>query len=88
MNRYIDREKKLVRSITGELAWDYGRGICTIDTPRAQGCTGLLSSVSPIQLHDVTIDSKNPYATVLIVSLDEQPLTRTSRVLVQVGTTG
>jgi hypothetical protein len=86
LNRYIDREKKVVRSVTGELAWDYGRGICTIDTPRAQGCTGLLSVVSPIQLHDVTIDSKNPYGTVLIISLEAQPLTRSGRVLIQVGT--
>jgi hypothetical protein len=86
LQRYIDREKKLVRSVTGELAWDYGRGVCTLDAPRAQGCAGLLDSVSPIQLRDVTIHSKNPYATVLIVSLDQEPLARTSRALVQVGT--
>ena len=86
LNRYIDREKKLVRSVTGELVWDYGRGLCTIDTPRSQGATGLLKSVGPIKLRDVTIDSENSYATVLVVSLDDQPLARTSRVLVQVGT--
>jgi hypothetical protein len=86
LQRYIDREKKLVRSVTGELAWDYGRGVCTVDAPRAQGCAGLLGPVSPIQLRDVTIHSKNPYATVLIVSLDQEPLAGTSRALVQVGT--
>jgi hypothetical protein len=86
LNRYIDREKKLVRSITGELVWDYGRGLCTIDAPRSQGATGLLKSVGSIKLRDVTIDSENSYATVLVVSLDDQPLARTSRALVQIGT--
>jgi hypothetical protein len=86
LNRYIDREKKLVRTITGELVWDYGRGLCTIDAPRSQGATGLLKSVGSIKLRDVTIDSENSYATVLVVSLDDQPLARTSRALVQIGT--
>ena len=71
---YIDREKKLVHSVTGELVWDYGRGLCTLDSPRSQGATGLLNSVGPIRLRDVTIDSQNSYATVLVVSLDDQPL--------------
>ena len=86
LNRYIDREKKVVRSITGELVWDYGRGLCTLDTPRSQGATGLLKSFGSIKLRDVTIDSENSYATVLVVSLDGQPLARTSRALVQIGT--
>ena len=86
LNRYIDREKKLVRSVTGELVWDYGRGLCTIDTPRSQGATGLLKSVGPIKLRDVTISSENSYATVLVVSLDDQPLARTGSILVQIGT--
>ena len=86
LNRYIDHERKLVRSVTGELVWDYGRGLCTLDTPKSQGATGLLKTSGPIRLRDVTIDSENSYATVLVVSLDDQPLARTSRVLVQIGT--
>jgi hypothetical protein len=86
LNRYVDREKKLVRSVTGELVWDYGRGLCTINAPRSQGASGLLKSIGPIKLRDVTIDSENSYATVLVVSLDDEPLARTSRALVQVGT--
>jgi hypothetical protein len=86
LDRYIDREKKLVRAITGELVWDYGRGLCTVDTPRSQGATGLLKSVGPIKLRDVTINSENSYATVLVVSLDDQPLAHTGSALVQIGT--
>jgi len=86
LSRYIDREKKVVRSVNGELTWDYARGFCTIDAPRAQGATGLLKSIGSIKLRDVTISSENSYATVLVISLDGQPLARTSRALVQVGT--
>ncbi|MGZ3317362.1 MAG: hypothetical protein ACXU95_08655 [Isosphaeraceae bacterium] len=35
----------------------------------------------------MTIQSSNDYATVMIVALDNQPLTESKRVLVQVGTT-
>ena len=59
LNRYIDREKKLVRSITGELVWDYGRGPSPL-IPQAQGVTGLLKSFGPIRLRDVTIDRRTP----------------------------
>ncbi len=86
LGRYIDSEKKVIRSNTGQLAWDYGRGVCTLDAPRAQGVTGFLRPVSPITLSDVTIRSENPYATVLVVALDDQPLAKSRRVLVQVGT--
>jgi hypothetical protein len=86
LGRAIDRERKVVRSNTGQLAWDYARGLCTLDAPRAQGVTGFLRPIGSIRLSDVTIHSENQYATVLVVSLDDQPLARSSRVLVQVGT--
>jgi len=86
LGRYIDREKKVIRSETDQLAWDYGKGLCTLDAPRAQGVTGLLKSAGPIKLGDVTIHSDNQYATVLVISLDDEPLARATRVLVQVGT--
>ena len=86
LSRYIDREKKVVRSDTGQLAWDYGRGLCTLDAPMAQGVTGFLRPIGSIKLGDVKIRSENQYATVLVVSLDGTPLARSGRVLVQVGT--
>ena len=85
-SRFIDHERKVVRSNTGQIAWDFGRGLCTLDAPRAQGATGFLSSVGPIKLSDVTIRSENVYATVFVVALDDKPLAQSGRVLVQVGT--
>jgi hypothetical protein len=83
---FIDRDRKIVRSDTGELAWDYGRGVCTLDAPGAQGASGFLKAVGPITLKDVTIRPDNDYATVLVVALDGQPLKSSRKVLVQVGT--
>jgi hypothetical protein len=83
---FIDREKKIVRSNTGELTWDHGRGVCTLDAPGAQGASGFLKAIGPITLRDVTIRPGNDYATVLVVALDGQPLRSSRKVLVQVGT--
>ncbi len=86
LGRFIDHKRQVVRSNTGELQFDYGHGVCTIDAPRVVGAAGFLKKRGPVEGSSVTIDSQNEYATVLVVSLDEEPLARSRRVLVQVGT--
>ena len=85
--KYIDEAKKTIRSVTGELEMDYGRGLCTLNAPKAQGATGFLKKAGAVKLADVTIASGNDYATVLVVAMDEKPLKTSGRILVQVGTT-
>lgn len=84
--RFIDKKNQVVRSDTGQLAWDYGRGLCTLNAPAAQGATGFLKKAGPVALGDVTIRCENDYATILAVSLDDRPIARSGRVLIQVGT--
>jgi hypothetical protein len=85
---YIDRANKTVRSVTGELTWDYGTGLCVLASPRAQGVTGFLrAGGGEFRLPDVTIRSENEYATVSVVAMDDLPLKQSQHVLVQVGTT-
>jgi len=86
LKRYINYRKKLVHSVTGQITWNFGDGLCTINAPHAQGATGFLKKSGPIRLSDVTIDSENDYATVSVVSLDGEPLRSSQHVLVQVGT--
>ena len=86
LTRYINEEKQTVESLTGELSWNYGSGLITLQTPRAQGACGFLKEAGPITLGDVVIRSDNEYGTVLVVSLDGKPLAESSRVLIQVGT--
>jgi hypothetical protein len=86
LSRYIDRKKKVVRSTTGEVRLNYGTGLCTVDTARAQGACGFLTKAGKIELGDVSIQSGNDYATVLVVTLDDQPLRISKKILVQTGT--
>jgi hypothetical protein len=79
----IDREKKTVRSVTGELSLDYGRGVVTLDASRAQGAAGFLGRVGPVKLGRATIDMKNDYGTVTVVALDDLELERSRKILIQ-----
>ncbi len=86
LSDYIDHERKAVRSMTGELEWDYGTGVVTVNAPCAQGACGFLKAAGRIELADVTIESGNEYGAVLIVSLDGKPIRESGAVLVQAGT--
>jgi hypothetical protein len=80
----IDRAKKTVKSVTGELTWDYGRGLATIDAPAAQGATGFLAKAGTIALADLTIETPLEYGSVLLVAMDGQPIRTSRKLLLQV----
>ncbi len=86
LRSYVDRANRTVRSATGELALDYGAGVLRTDAPRAQGAAGFLGAAGPIPLSDVTIDLKDEYGAVVLVSLDGAPLATSGRMLLQVMT--
>ncbi|MFN9174481.1 MAG: hypothetical protein ACK58N_08200 [Synechocystis sp.] len=83
---YLQTQQKQVRSITGEMNWNYGQGLFTLDSPQAQAVTGFLRNAGPIQLTDVAIASKNHYATAIVVSLDGKAIKNSQKLLVEVGT--
>ncbi len=86
LGKYIDDRAKTIRSMTGQLAWDYGQGVVTVDTPLAQGACGFLTKAGEIKLGDVVLSSSNEYGSILAVSLDAAPLATSKRILVQCGT--
>ena len=86
LTKYIDKDKKTVRSITDEIRLDYGVGFCTVDAPKVQGASGFLNKAGEIKLGDVTIRSGNEYVTVIVVAMDDKPLATSQRILVQTGT--
>lgn len=73
-------------SSTGELALDHRLGLLRIDTPRAQGVVGALMRAGPQRLGDVEVDSRDAFAAVVVVSLDDLPIRASKRLLVQVAT--
>lgn len=86
LSRYIDRAGKTVTSVTGELRWDYGAGLVGVNTPRTQAAAGFLAKAGPLKLANVTIDCRNEYAAVIVTSLDDLPLARSRKILIQAMT--
>ena len=83
---YIERDKKMLRSATGQLRFDYGNGLLTVNAPCAQGVTGFLARAGEVRLDNLTVNMDNEYGAVIAVSLDGEPLASSSRILVQVMT--
>ncbi len=84
----LDAKAGTIRSSTGELLWNYRNELCTMSSPKAQGVTGFLKrNGGKFDLPDTTIQSQNEYATINLVSLDNQPLSASRKVLVQSVTT-
>lgn len=86
LTKFIHRDKKTIRSVTGEVRLNYGAGICVMNAPKAQGVSGFLSKVGTLKLADVTVKSQNEYATIYVVSMDNKPLKTSGKILIQVGT--
>ncbi|MFO0956568.1 MAG: hypothetical protein U0800_03765 [Isosphaeraceae bacterium] len=86
VSRFIDGRNRVVTSNTGQLRFDYGRGVCDLNAPMAQGAAGFLAKAGTLKLRDVTIRSANDYGSVLIVPLDGKPIASSDTLLVQVGT--
>jgi hypothetical protein len=86
LNKYIDREKKTVRSRTGELTWDWGNGVAIADAPESQSVCGFLAKAGPVELADVVFHLGVPYGVAWAVSLDGRPIGVSRRTLLQVIT--
>ena len=79
--------KGVIKSNTREITLDAEKGYCLLDTPKAQGATGFLKGAGALATSNLAIVSGNDYATVLAVSLDDQPLAVSGKILLQVTTT-
>jgi hypothetical protein len=87
LSKYIHPKQHTVESVTGEIKLDYGTGLCTIDTPKAQGASGFFADAGKVvKLSDTVIRCENDYASIIVAALDDKPLRESERVLIQVGT--
>ncbi|MEZ5327353.1 MAG: hypothetical protein R3F19_20070 [Verrucomicrobiales bacterium] len=82
----IDTDRKTVRSVTGQLLWNYDKGIGYLNAPKAKGIAGDLAAASSTKLGELTVASRNSYASLLVVSMDGADLAQSKRILIQVGT--
>src|SRR5689334_6071170 len=86
LSKFIDRDHKTVTSLTGELKWNYGDGLATMNTPRAQGAAGFLAKAGAAATDNLKIALQDEFATVTAVSLDDQPIASSRKILLQVMT--
>jgi hypothetical protein len=70
---FINETAKTIRSNTVRIHLDYGKGLCTVNTPRAQGATGFMQKFPSVKLSDVTLRSTNEYSTLSVVSMEQVP---------------
>ena len=82
---------KTIDSDTGELSRDWKAGTFTINTPRTQAATGWIGG-KDVALADVTMKIATSKATVIVSSLDNQPIATSKKMLLtvvaQVGGSG
>lgn len=84
--KHIDPEAKTIRTADGQVMWDYGRGVATVNTPRSQGAAGFLSKAGRIVLQDIVIECGNEFASIQVISLDGRPLAQSRTILIQAMT--
>lgn len=83
LDRFIDREARTITSSTGQILWDWGRGVLRLDAPRVAGLAGFLGNDAAGPLR---VAWGRDYGTVLLVALDGVPLAESRSLLLQVMT--
>lgn len=73
-----------VLSDTGEIRRNWGKGIYTINTPRTQAAMGWIGNEA-ITLPDVKIEISTRNASVVVQSLDGEPIKLSSRLMISLG---
>jgi hypothetical protein len=74
-------------SDTNQLAWCYSpamTGLVTVDTPRSQALIGFVKA-NRKSVSNLSADVQNRFCTIVIVSLEPEPIPRASRLLLTVG---
>lgn len=85
-SKLINTEQQTITSVTTEQHLDYKNGIFTLNTPKAKAVTGFLNIKKTFDLGEVSITSGNEYATIELVSMDDQNISQSKKLLLQVGT--
>jgi hypothetical protein len=76
-----------IRSDTGQLAWFHSAqngGLVTIDSPRSQALIGFVKSNGQ-SVTNFTADVDNKFCSIVLSSLDQQPIAKASRLLLVAG---
>ena len=86
LKEWIDPAQKFIKSSSGEMSWDYGKGIVEVNTEKAKGICGFLAGKQKFTLGNVQISTTNKYAAIWVVAMDNQPIEKSGKILIQTGT--
>jgi len=79
--KYWDKERQAIRSMTGELAWDYGRRTVTLATPKTQAIIGFAGGTTH-DLPGARVAVKTPFVSIILTPLDDKPLAESASILI------
>jgi hypothetical protein len=74
-------KKDSALSSTGELYWNFKKGVFEIAAEKIQGAAGFLSADKSFSFSSLKIKCSNKYAAIFLTSLDGKPLLKSSRML-------
>ncbi|NQT30217.1 MAG: beta-galactosidase, partial [Candidatus Saganbacteria bacterium] len=80
LEKFHDEKEKTIISDTGELVWDYGQGIFSIETDRTQALVGFIGD-KKLTLKNLSVSSRTPFVALCLSSLSEQPINKAPRLL-------
>jgi hypothetical protein len=80
-DKYGDQQRQIVRSMTGQLTWHYGKRVVAIHTPQTQGIVGFAGGGS-YRLPGVHVRIATPFVSLLFSPLDDRPLVESQHVLI------
>lgn len=86
-NVSVSKIEDPIVSDTGELRWytqPIGHGVVTVDTDRTQALIGFIKS-NPKSVKHLSVDLTTQFATLVLTSLDSQPIADSSRMLLTAG---
>ena len=79
--KFWNRGSKTIRSVTGQLDWDYGREVITVSAPRTHAIVGR-PGTAKIGLPALSAEVKTPFVSLICTSLDDAPLAESRHILV------
>jgi hypothetical protein len=81
---WLDHDRRVVGSATGEVRLDYGRGVLTVDAPMVQGCSGALGLAGEVKLGVLSVRSDMELGHIMVVAMDGKPLEESGSMVLQV----
>jgi hypothetical protein len=80
-SKYWDQTAKIVDSMTGQLRWDYGKRVVTVQTEKTQAVIGFAGGDS-YDLPGVNVKVKTSFVSIIFTPLDDKTLDKSAHILI------